>query len=263
MMQRATAATAAAQRLAGAISLYQLLVASQVALFVLLVWGGTGLLFQWLERPLAEVRIEGELVETGVSELGERVWGLGASSYLTLDLRAIKATLEADPWIDRVNPRRQWPAGVQVLVREQRPVARWGGGGLVNEQGVIFWPEVKAAYSHLPALEGPEDQPLALMAQFRALSQLIRPLNLRLTALTLEPRGAWTATLDNGIRLLVGRGQVIDKIGRFARVYGDQLMPYADKIKQIDLRYTNGLTVTWNQPPSTQSDTQPDNDGKA
>ncbi|WP_207062647.1 cell division protein FtsQ/DivIB [Motiliproteus sp. SC1-56] len=258
-MERVQAmATAAGQRV-GAISGYQLLVASQVLLFIALLWVGGYWLVAWLERPLAQVKVQGPLLETDAEGLTEKVWAAAGNRYLALDLKAIQAALEAEPWVERVNPRRQWPAGVQVLVREQQPVARWGGGGLVNERGELFWPEENAAYSRLPALEGPKDKPLQMMAQYRALNQLIRPLNLRVAALKLEPRGAWSATLDNGIELLVGRGEVIDKISRFARVYGNQLMPYADKIKQVDLRYTNGLTVTWQQP----SNSTPNNDGKA
>lgn len=245
-----TAALTTAQARVSAISLYQVLLWSQLLLFLALMVGCWSLLSPWLDRPLERVAVTGELRETEAPALEKQVWQLNDASFAEVDLKGLKQALEQQPWVHQVDVRRQWPAGLKVSVREEHPVARWSDQGLLNEQGAIFWPNGIGGYEHLPVLQGPTEKPLELMAQYRSMSQLVRPLDLKLTALEMEPRGAWAVTLDNGIRLQVGRGQVIEKINRFKRVYGKQLTRYADKIKQIDLRYTNGLTVTWNQPPN-------------
>ena len=42
------------------------------------------------------------------------------------------------PWIYKVNTRRRWPAEIEVVLVEQRPLARWGDTGYLNHQGHFF-----------------------------------------------------------------------------------------------------------------------------
>ncbi len=234
---------------------------------------------QWLARPLGQIEVSGELQQLDAGELQQQLWrylvmngsgeGLDSGSdsataeqsdpvtrsYVGQDLIEFKQLLERQPWVNEVAIRRSWPDRLQVKVREQRPVARWGEQGLVNEQGVIFSPadqfakQYQAEFAALPQLSGPENRSLSLMAQYRDFNQLLRPLGISLTGLEMEARGAWTLQLSNGIRLIVGRGQAIDKLKRFGQVYGTVLKRYAERIEQIDVRYTNGLAVTWREQP--------------
>ncbi len=232
------------------ISLFGALLWLQVPLLALLLWYGGNQAAEWLNQPLDDVTLTGKLNQSDAANLRRQIWNRIDSRYLDIDLAGIKAELEQNAWVHRVDIRRQWPAGLLVDISEEIPVARWGRNGLLNSEGQIFMPDRQQGFGDLPVLKGPENRTLVMMEQFRSLSQQMRPMKLQLRSLELEPRGAWSLTLDNGIRLLLGRGNLIEKVQRFGRVYGSQLAGYADKIRQIDVRYTNGLTVTWHQPPT-------------
>ncbi|MEH6626962.1 MAG: cell division protein FtsQ/DivIB [Motiliproteus sp.] len=231
------------------INLYTLLLLMQLPLLAGLFHFGGNWLLQWLDQPLHNVNLSGHLQHSDAKDLRLQVWGRAEGAYLEIDLADVKQQLEINPWVHRVDVRRQWPAGLAVKVDEERPVARWGCKGLLNSDGEVFEPGDIKGYEHLPCLKGPSNRTRVMMEQFRSLSQQMRPLKLQLSTLELEPRGAWSLTLNNGIRLILGRGNVIEKVERFGRVYDSQLAAYASKIKQIDVRYTNGLTVTWHEPP--------------
>lgn len=209
---------------------------------------------QWLQRPLMEIQISGEFQQLDVRQLEQQLWRQIDASYALKDLAPLKQQLEQQAWIHQVDLQRSWPDLLKVQVREERPVARWGDQGLVNEQGRIFSPagafsqQLPTEFAALPQLSGPEPRSLALMAQYRDFNQILRPLGVSLSSLQMEARGAWTLTLDNGIRLLIGRGHSIEKLRRFSKIYSELLVRYADRIVQIDARYTNGLAVTWNEP---------------
>ncbi|WP_421865360.1 cell division protein FtsQ/DivIB [Motiliproteus sp.] len=233
----------------------------QLPLWLLgLVWAGQQ--FQgWIERPLEQIQVgsdrsTGQFKQLSSEQLQQQLWQLPTGSYAQLDLQAFKQSLEQLAWVHSVQLKRSWPDQLEVVVREQRPIARWGSEGLVNEEGHIFSPAEDFArqqqdrFKQLPQLMGPEHRSLGLMAQFHHFSRMLQPLGLELDGLEMEPRGAWTLTLKNGIRLVVGRGQVIEKLQRFKQVYGDLLGRYAERIKQVDVRYTNGLAVTWTEPPT-------------
>ncbi|OMH36555.1 cell division protein FtsQ/DivIB [Motiliproteus sp. MSK22-1] len=247
------------------ISLYELLLWLQLPLFAgLFYYGGTWAV-KWLDQPLENISMVGTFGHTDKSGLRQLVWNQVEKRYLEIDLADVKQALEAHPWIHQVDVRRQWPTGLKVKVTEEIPVARWGDQGLLNSEGRVFVPQQidgagenlrvlkERQFQELPKLLGPESRTLTVMEQFRSLNQQMKPLQLQLSSLELEPRGAWSLTLNNGIRMLLGRGDVVNKMHRFSRVYDSQLANHADKIKQIDVRYTNGLTVTWRQPPKAQS----------
>lgn len=237
----------------------------------LLVWGWH-IGQQWLQKPLVEISVSGELKQLQPSRLERQMWqhlsqiqalgqseSIAAGGYIAADLSEFKQSLEQLPWVNEVSVRRRWPDGLLIQVREQQPVARWGTQGLVNEQGEVFSPAVLATetgqqqFGQLPTLSGPENRSLNLMAQYRDFNQLLRPLGLSLTGLEMEARGAWAMQLDNGIKLVVGRGQPIEKMQRFSEVYSTVLKRYAERIAQVDVRYTNGLAVTWREAPIKRS----------
>ncbi len=231
------------------LSWYGVLVALQVLLLLLCVWLLRGVFERWVNAPMEEVRVSGTLHQVAGESIQRRLMAYAGTPYIELPLAAIRAELESDPWIDRVDLHRRWPQTLAVEVHENRPVARWGERGLVNERGVVFEPPQVAGFERLPLLRGGQGQALEMMRQYRNFTQLLRPLGLKVTALSMEARGAWTLTLDNGIELRVGRGKTLERMERFTRIYTAQLEDYVDRIRAVDVRYTNGLTVTWNEPP--------------
>lgn len=234
----------------------------------LMVWGWQ-VGQQWLDKPVVEIKVSGGLKQLQSSRLEQQLWqhllqgqseSVAAGRYMAADLSEFKQLLEQLPWVNEVSVRRQWPDGLLIQVREQHPVARWSTQGLVNEQGEVFSPLLLATetgqqqFVQLPMLSGPENRSLGLMAQYRDFNQLLRPLGLSLTELQMEARGAWAMQLDNGIKLVIGRGQPIEKMQRFSQVYSAVLKRYAERIAQVDVRYTNGLAVTWREAPIRRSD---------
>jgi cell division protein FtsQ len=199
----------------------------------------------WLDKPVQEIRLQGALQYVQAEQLHRLVESAVQGSFMELDMVSVKQRLETEPWVDEVRVRRLWPAGLKVAVEEEVPVARWGEQALLNRRGDIFRPGSLALFQSLPLLNGPQGSALELMKQFRAISHLLRPLDLKIAALSMENRGAWTLTLANGIEVIIGRRRVIEKLSRFSRIYQQQLASQADRIRRVDIRYTNGVAVSW------------------
>ncbi len=229
----------------GSVTLYSFLLWLQLPLLALLVYGAYHWGERWWQQPLQNVEIRGELQETNNRQLRLDVWQVADGRYVDVDMQAVKNAVEQQPWVNRAEVYRQWPHGLVVRVEEQQPVARWGRNALLNTSGQVFYPGSWQGYEHLPLMSGPEERALSMMEQFRSLSQLLRPLQLKLDALHLEPRGAWTLALNNDIRLLLGRGETLAKVRRFSRIYQAELSEHSARVQTVDARYTNGLAVTW------------------
>ena len=199
----------------------------------------------WLDKPVNEVSISGQMRFLDGQALASHLAAEVKAPILSLDLRHLRDVTLSNPWVHMAEVQRQWPAAVHIAIAEQVPVARWGERGLLNHQGDIFWPDMSAGYEFLPRLNGPAHETRAIIEQYHDLSVLFARSGLRLTGLTLESRGAWSLELDNGIQVVAGREQLMSRLRRFITIYEAELSQSADKIEQVDIRYTNGVAVRW------------------
>ncbi|ROQ20824.1 cell division protein FtsQ [Marinimicrobium koreense] len=199
----------------------------------------------WLNRPVAEVSVEGTFrylsrrrIETLLSDqLGE--------GFLQLDLAAIKQVLEAEPWVAQAALTRRWPDLLHVKIIEEEPIARWGEIGFLDRGGDIIAVDDQSALAHLPLLAGSDADAVAMMERYQDLAQMLRHRGLSIQSLRSDRKNAWRLTLSDGVALVIGRDQVLEKMQRFATVYDRQLSERWDDIEQVDLRYHNGVAVAW------------------
>ena len=226
-----------------------LLVALVVGLYEL-----GGRLAPYADRPIAKVSVRGELTYVDQQAVQARMAPFVEASFFKVDLDALRHDLEQMPWIAHVEARRVWPDQVMVRLDEQLPIARWGDEALLNNNGQAFAPDDLTQYEHLPQLYGPKRAQQRVMQQYQMLSQMLRPLGFSIARLELRARGSWFVTTKQGVELLLGRDQVIEKMRRFTAIYQQELAQESEKIARIDLRYANGLAVTWHEPSPTTTE---------
>ncbi len=182
-------------------------------------------------------------------------------NFFTVDLNAARAAFETVPWVKHASVRREWPNRLVVRVDEYVALGTWGGqeGRLVSVDGLLFTANLAEAEEEgaLPVLEGPDDSAREVAQRFADLRQWLAPLALAPRELRLSTRYAWTAKLDNGIELNLGRmharSDMKIRVDRFASVYPQLAAALPDRIEAIDLRYPNGLALRRRpQPPPAQ-----------
>ncbi|MDH2245225.1 cell division protein FtsQ/DivIB [Pseudomonas sp. GD03855] len=212
-------------------------------------------LLPYADRPIAKVSVQGELGYVSREAVQQRIAPFVEQSFFKVDLNGMRHQLEQMPWIAHVEVRRVWPDQVMVRLDEQLPIARWGGEALLNNKGQAFSPDDLSRYEHLPHLYGPKRAQQRVMQQYQMLSQMLRPLGFSISHLELRERGSWFLTTNQGIELLLGRDQVVEKMRRFTAIYQKALEQESEKIARIDLRYANGLAVAWHEPIPTAADT--------
>ncbi|WP_278447380.1 cell division protein FtsQ/DivIB [Stutzerimonas kunmingensis] len=212
-------------------------------------------LLPYADRPIAKVSVQGELGYVSREAVQQRIAPFVEQSFFKVDLNGMRHQLERMPWIAHVEVRRVWPDQVMVRLDEQLPIARWGGEALLNNKGQAFSPDDLTRYEHLPHLYGPKRAQQRVMQQYQMLSQMLRPLGFSISRLELRERGSWFLTTNQGVELLLGRDQVVEKMRRFTAIYQKALEQESEKIARIDLRYANGLAVAWHEAVPTVTDT--------
>lgn len=172
-------------------------------------------------------------------------------NFFTGDLHAMRAAFETVPWVHHASVRREWPNKLQVTVEEYVALGTWDDidGRLLSVDGVIFSANLDEAEQEgkLIELAGPDDSAAEVAARTLELQASLAPVKLKLRALTLSKRYAWTAKLDNGITLYLGReqtaGELKTRVDRFVSVYPALAARFSNRIESIDMRYPNGLAL--------------------
>ncbi len=172
-------------------------------------------------------------------------------NFFTVDLGAARSAFETVPWVQHASVRREWPNRLVVTVDEFVALGTWGEqeGRLISVDGVLFTANLAEAEQDgkLPTLEGPDDSAREVAQRLFELREWLAPVKLTPSALTLSKRYAWTAKLNNGIVLNIGRLHEKDelkvRIERLVGVYPQLASALPGRIEVIDMRYPNGLAL--------------------
>ncbi|MBA1333540.1 cell division protein FtsQ [Candidatus Endoriftia persephone str. Guaymas] len=208
------------------------------------LWG-----YQWLQQPgampLRSVGIDGEVRYLDRGLLEKTVHESIRGGFFSVDLQAVRSAVEGLPWVDRVSVKRLWPDRIEVSVVEHEPLARWGKDALVNQRGEIFRPRSLPKIPGLVSWEGPDANVALIHRNYRRIRALLETVEMKLKRIVADQRNAWTLYTDEGLALVLGRGDAAQQLARFVPLYPELRASRKQKLLRIDLRYTNGFSVTW------------------
>lgn len=203
--------------------------------------------FQQLTRPdvlpIKELRVTGEFSQVKAEDLRSIVEARLEGNFFTVDVDRIHQAIADLEWVSFVWVDRIWPNVLQVRVLEQKPVGIWNSKQLINENAVVF-ASVTEGFDNLPSINGPEGMQSQVMNVYRDISKSLSAHDLTLKVLNMDKRKALNLEFGNGVVVLMGREDVRHRLDRFLNIYTAQLTHESDRIKQIDLRYSNGFALS-------------------
>lgn len=195
--------------------------------------------------PVQHITVTGELEHTQTEAVQEMVQPALVGGFLNADLRRIQQHLEKLPWIFQATVQRKWPAGLEIHVVEQLPIARWGDDGFLNHEGEFFRSDRSGDGPALPLLRGPEGSAKALMARYQRIVEILAPLRLTVSQLAIDERGQVKVVLQGGMQVMVGSDDFLERMHRFVAIYRAQLAARLAEVERVDLRYEQGVAVTY------------------
>jgi len=194
--------------------------------------------------PLREIDVSGALAHTTRQQIDEAARGHVAGNFFSVDLADLRGALEALPWVRAVQVRRVWPDTLEVEIEEHVALARWGGNGLVDEQGERF---AGSGGEGLPLFAGPAGSEAEVTRRYRVFVALLAPIGAVPEQVVVSPRHAWQLRLADGTALELGRDApgdpVESRLARFVAAYPQTLGRMTQKVDHVDLRYPNGFAL--------------------
>lgn len=227
------------------------------ALFVLFGLAAIAALASWAANhpafSITSIRVTGEVSHNNVPTLRANVTPRLAGNFFTIDLAQARHAFETTPWVRSAVVRRAFPNRLLVQLEEHHAVAYWGAEGapyLLNKHGEVFEANLgEVEQELLPRLAGPKGLEPQVLAMYEVLQPLFAHLDLELEQLELSGRGGWTARLDTGAVIELGRGsddEVIARTTRFLRTLTQVTSRYnrrPDAVETADLRHADGYAM--------------------
>jgi len=217
-----------------------------VSVMALVGYGGS-LLYKQIDKPLTNVMIGGDFTYLQPAELSQLLAGEVQGGFLSVDLAALRQVLREHPWVRDVSIGREWPSMLKVEVTEEVPIARWGQKGFLNRLGEELIIENNSHLSALPVLRADTASSREMMVNYQLMAELLVPTGLKIAELRRDSLGVWYVDTAPGLRMVIGRDQISEKIRRFNLVWAAGLNKYVKNIAAVDLRYPNGLAVAWRE----------------
>ena len=229
------------------------------AALLLVVFAGmaivTGIrtLARWSAFDLQQIVVTGDSRHNNSATLRANVAPRIAGTFFSVDLARVRATFETVPWVRRAVVQREFPNRLHVVLQEHEPVALWGADGetrLINSFGEIFEANVgEVDQDNLPTLNGPDGEGMDVLVMYQALAPLFAATDTPLMQLSLSGRGSWTAGLDGGATVELGRGSVDEVRARAQRLLGTitqvatRYGRQPNAMEYADLRHANGYAI--------------------
>lgn len=222
-------------------------------LFVGIILGLLGGFWLWLISPhtfpITTVRIEGHS-RTSPEMLKAAITDYTVSGFFKVDFAAIRAVVLTLPWIKEVEIQRLWPDTLLLRLQEYHAVALWkpfteNETMALDKDGLLFKPPTQL--DNIPIFIGTTHKASDMLVHYFTLKTWLEAVNLRILEFRCSAQQAWYITLDNGIKLLLGKGDPKIGVRRFLSVY-KHIIP-TTFLKQegntmyVDLRYTHGIAI--------------------
>jgi len=207
-----------------------------------------------LDRPIRSIEISGPFQRVTALHIEEAISTDLEDGFVSADLIDIQQQIIELPWIDQATVARRWPSRLRITVTEQVPAAIWGERGLLNVRGELFVTNARHIPAELPRLSGPEDRSADVAQRYLDVRDRLIPVGLDLRRVHLDPRGAWDMTLNNGVEVRLGRRDVDERTDLFLDIVADIITGHAADIDYVDMRYSNGFTIGWNNGSRTPID---------
>jgi cell division protein FtsQ len=199
-----------------------------------------------LDRPIRSIEIIGPFQRVTALQIEEAISEDLEDGFVSADLSNIQDRIVELAWIDQAMVARRWPSRLRITVTEQVPAAIWGERGLLNVRGELFVTDAKHIPAELPRLSGPEDRSSEVAKRYLDVRDRLIPVGLDVRRVNLDPRGAWDMTLQNGVEVRLGRRDVDARTDLFLDIVADIITGRSKDIEYVDMRYSNGFTIGWN-----------------
>ena len=170
---------------------------------------------------------------------------LDSKSFFNFKINILKKEIEKVSWVKSADIRRVYPGEIKIYIEEHIPIAIWNNESYMNNIGDIFF--VNDIKKNLPIISSNQSGNKIMFEYFSLLLKYISDENFDIKIKKIEENDirSLSAYLSSGIIVKFGSKDIRGKIRTFIKVYKTLNTSDLEKIRYIDMRYSNGFSIGW------------------
>lgn len=197
--------------------------------------------------PTTRLKLSGKFDYVSVNELESSFVDLLNNNLWSIDVNKIKDLAYANPWVEFVFVKKQWPDLLEVKIVQYNPIAKWNDKFFLTASGKILYSTKENNDTvnnlNLPKFYGPVGKENLLIDIYSNLLEKLTSIGLDITQVQFTENQGIQVVLGNNVILKLGTFDLLDRIARFMVAYKKKLCSIISDIYYIDLRYNNGVAV--------------------
>ena len=196
--------------------------------------------------PIKNISIESIIININKDDVFEKSKNyLDSKSFFNFKINILKKEIEEVPWVKSADIRRVYPGEIKIYIEEHIPIAIWNNESYMNNIGDIFF--VNDIKKNLPIISSNQSGNKIMFEYFSLLLKYISDENFDIKIKKIEENDirSLSAYLSSGIIVKFGSKDIRGKIRTFIKVYKTLNTSDLEKIRYIDMRYSNGFSIGW------------------
>lgn len=198
----------------------------------------------FLSYPLDNYQILTPLQQVTPDEVQAILQPYLGQSFWDLPLMEIQSKLIRLDWVVNAKVSRSWPNLLSVVLTEQKPIARWGENGLINQAGEVFYPKSLEGFYDLVRLEGDLQYTRQVVRRYVKIQQALKAQKLVVERLRYGNDQVWEVGLFDGPKIILSDGSWKEELERFLLAYPKLEASLRNSATRYDLRYSNGFAIS-------------------
>ena len=196
--------------------------------------------------PIKNISIESKMINVNKDDVFEKSKNyLNSKSFFNFKINILKKEIEEVPWVKSADIRRVYPGEIKIYIEEHIPIAIWNNESYMNNIGDIFF--IHDIKKNLPIISSNQSGNKIMFEYFSLLLKYISDENFDIKIKKIEENDirSLSAYLSSGIIVKFGSKDIRGKILTFIKVYKTLNTSDLEKIRYIDMRYSNGFSIGW------------------
>ena len=196
--------------------------------------------------PIKNISIESIIININKDDVFEKSKNyLDSKSFFNFKINILKKEIEKVSWVKSADIRRVYPGEIKIYIEEHIPIAIWNNESYMNNIGDIFF--INDIKKNLPILISNQSGNKIMFEYFSLLLKYISDENFDIKIKKIEENDirSLSAYLSSGIIVKFGSKDIRGKIHTFIKVYKTLNTSDLEKIRYIDMRYSNGFSIGW------------------
>ena len=192
-----------------------------------------------LFEPKISWEVDGSLT-TETAQYDRLINPLLNNKYL-IDLSQLKETVEQHPWVSKAEVSRLFWNKIRIAIEKHNIAMRWGSGGYISNQGVLFKPNLSID-SEAPLAIVSEDRIEQFYVDFMNYQSILGQLIIK----QFERSYIDELTIEPNIQVILGYQQQSERLQLFIKAY--EQLKGSSKIRKrgiFDMRYPKGFALSY------------------